>query len=80
VYKGLFPGRDDDTTSFGLAYGKFSKELRTRDFEMALELTHMFVITPWLSVHPDLQFIVHPGGTGDTPNAFVLGMELIINL
>jgi porin len=80
VYRGLFPGRDDDNTSFGLAYGKFSKKLRNQDFEMAFELTHMFVVTPWLSIQPDLQFIVHPAGTGDIPNAFVLGIELIIDL
>ena len=50
VYQGLFSGRDEDTTPFGLAYGNFSRDLAGRDFEMVMELTHSFVITPWLNV------------------------------
>jgi porin len=80
VYKGLFSGRDNDTTSFGFAYGKISKDLRGQDFEMAMELTHIFAVTPWLSLQPDLQYIIHPGGTEDIPNALVIGFGLYINL
>ncbi len=80
VYQGLFSGRDEDTTSFGLAYGNFSRDLAGRDFEMVMEITHNFVITPWLNVQPDFQYIVHPGGDDDIPNAFVLGFEFLVNL
>jgi len=79
VYHGLFPGRDSDVTAFGLAYGKFSDDLSGQDFEMVLEWTHEFVITPWLSVQPDVQYIIKPSGTSTIPNALVLGAELAIN-
>jgi porin len=80
VYKGLFRGRDNDATSFGLAYGSVSKEIRGQDFEMLMELTHLFAITPWLSVQPDIQYVIHPGGSSEIPNAFVIGFALDVNL
>jgi porin len=80
AYKGLFRGRGDDTTSFGLAYGNVSKEIRGQDFEMLMELTHLFAITPWLSVQPDIQYVIHPGGSSEIPNAFVIGFGLDVNL
>lgn len=79
VYDGLFPGRDSDVTAFGLAYGKFSGDLSGQDFEMVLEWTHKFVITPWLSVQPDLQYIIKPSGTSTIPDTLVLGAEIAIN-
>lgn len=80
VYKGLFSGRENDTTSFGLAYGKVSKEIRGQDFEMLIELTHVFAITPWLSVQPDVQYVIHPHGSSEIPNALVIGFGLNVNL
>ncbi len=80
VYEGLFPSRDTDTTSFGFSYGNVSKELIGQDFEVLMELTHIFNITPWLSVQPDVQYIIHPGGAGEIPNALVVGFALNVNL
>lgn len=42
---------------------------------MVLEATYQAQITPWLSVQPDLQFIIQPGGNGSIPNALVLGLS-----
>ena len=80
VYEGLFPGRDTDTTSFGFSYGNVSKDLVGQDFEILMELTHIFNITPWLSVQPDIQYVIHPGGSSQIPNAFVIGFALDVNL
>jgi len=80
VYEGLFRSRDTDTTSFGFSYGKVSRNLIGQDFEMLMELTHIFKITPWLSIQPDVQYIIHPGGTGDIPNALVVGFGMYVNL
>jgi porin len=79
VYHGLFPGRDSDVTAFGLAYGKFSDDLSGQDFEMVLEWTHEIAIAPWLSVQPDVQYIIKPSGTSSIPDALVLGAEIAIN-
>lgn len=79
VYQGLFPGRDNDITAFGLTYGKFSDDLSGQDFEMVLEWTYEIAITPWLNVQPDIQYIIKPSGTSTIPDALVLGAEIAIN-
>jgi porin len=79
VYQGLIPRRDSDITAFGLAYGRFSRNLNDQDFEMVLEWTYELALAPWLTLQPDMQYIIKPGGTGDIPNAFVLGVQIGIN-
>ncbi len=76
VYRGLIPGRDIDTTSWGFAYGQFSNSL-SETYEMVIELTHNFQLTPWLSIQPDLQYIIRPGGTGNISDAIVLGGQIV---
>jgi porin len=46
--------------------------------EMALEVTYQAQITQWLSVQPDLQYIIHPGGNQDLNNALVLGCRVTV--
>lgn len=81
-YKGLIPGRDDDTLGLAFAYAQLSPGARSglRDegsspvgAEMVIELTYQVQVTKWLIVQPDLQYIVNPGGTRDFENALVLG-------
>ena len=33
------------------------------DYESVLELTYQANLTPWDQVQPDLQYIIHPGGS-----------------
>ncbi len=80
VYGGLFPNRNDDNTAFGFAYGSLSDDLDNKDYELMLELTHTFQATPWLQIQPDMQWIVHPGGSSDIPNALVLGMQMVVDI
>jgi porin len=80
VYRGLLPGRDEDTTAFGAAYGKFSNDLAGLAFELVLEWSHAFALTPWVTIQPDVQYILDPGGTGEIPDALVLGVQLGITL
>ena len=44
-------------------------------FEMVLEATYQAQITPWLSIQPDLQYIIHPGAAQNLSNAFVIGLR-----
>lgn len=83
TYKGLFPGRGDDTIGLGAAFANVSNSISgldrdTRfftgvnipihDFEAAVELTYQFQIVPGWTVQPDFQYIFHPGGhTAATP-------------
>src|SRR5262245_18507741 len=95
VYTGPLPGRDRDSAGLGFAYGPFSNELRrsqrlqqrvggltsgVQDFEMILELTYQYELTPHLILQPDMQYIIQPGGTGKIPDAFVLGVQIAVNL
>ena len=79
VYQGLLPGRDKDVTAFGLGYGKFSDHLNNRNFELVLEWTYEYAVTPWLALQPDIQYIIKPNGVGTIPNALVLGLQVGIN-
>ena len=80
VYRGLFPNRNDDNTAFGFSYGSLSDDLENKDYELMFELTHIYKATPWLQIQPDVQRIVHPGGSSDIPNALVLGVQLGVDI
>lgn len=87
VYTGLIPGRDED--QIGLAFGfadltngaaqtLFDEGSREVGYEAVLEFTYVAQITPWLSIQPDAQYIIRPGGTGDLGNAFVVGGRVAV--
>jgi len=85
AYQGLLPQRDQDTTMFGLAYGNFSDDYGNAgdafngdpvSYEMALEWGYRVQFSNFLYVQPNIQYIVQPGGTGSSPDAFVLGMQI----
>jgi carbohydrate-selective porin OprB len=47
---------------------------------MVIELTYRFdLLKGALFIQPDLQYIIHPGGTSQFNNALVLGAQLGIN-
>ena len=92
-YRGLLPGRGRDFFGVGFAYTDLSGDLRrlareanrfrgTRDarpdYEATLELTYQANLAPWLSVQPDLQYLVHPGGSPRYGNALVLGVRTVV--
>ncbi|MFC1643762.1 carbohydrate porin [Candidatus Omnitrophota bacterium] len=87
-YKGLIPGRDEDVTAFGIAYGRWSQDITYREqtnndvlglsvdppkYELMLEFTNKIQITEWMFLQPDMQLIFHPGGTSKIPTAYVIG-------
>ena len=89
TYQGLIPRRDEDIAMVGVVYGAFSRDLRRseagspqgqQDFEMVLEWAYIIEIAPWLHVQPDMQYIFKPGGTGNIPDAFVIGAQIAANL
>jgi porin len=44
--------------------------------EYPVELYYSIHATPWLMMRPNLQYIHHPGGTGERENAVVLGLKV----
>lgn len=79
VYRGLFPGRDQDATAFALYHGKFSDRLRGQSHETVLEINHRFQFAPWFYVTPTFQYIFRPDGTGQIADAAVFGGEIGID-
>jgi porin len=47
--------------------------------ETTLELTYSAQLRPWLSVQPDAQLVIHPGGTRALRNAIVPGLRIAIS-
>jgi porin len=88
VYTGLIPTRDEDQVGVGFVYAQLTNGARRTlelegsrgvGAEMALEFTYKAILTPWLYVQPDAQFIINPGGTQDLRNAFVIGARVSVN-
>ena len=84
IYKGLVPGRSGDTTAVQMSYVKYSDKLKeseqsaglsTQKYEIAFEFTHKIMITKWMYMQPDIQYIVQPGGTGNIDDALVIGFQ-----
>lgn len=78
-YQGLIPTRDDDVLGFGVAQGILSEQLRKTgadpDRETVLELYYNALVFPWVTVTPDFQWILNPGGENGR-DAFVAGMRV----
>ena len=79
---GVMPSRPDDLFGMALAFAKISSQAAAadafrnaetglpgpvRDRELALELTYQARILPGLSIQPDVQYILHPGGHVPNP-------------
>jgi porin len=43
--------------------------------EYPVELYYTFRVGNWLSLRPNIQYIVHPGGTSQNDNVLVLGLK-----
>jgi porin len=92
--RGIFRSRPRDVAGFGVFYGRFSSDLRkaerlaqsldptvgVKQEETVLEWNYTFRFRNGaFFFEPDLQYIIRPGGTGNIPNAFVVGAQVGIN-
>jgi porin len=84
IYKGLFAGRPDDRLILGATYGRLSTDYADQQqalgngnptYELPLELGYRVQLTKFAYIQPDIQYVIHPGGSGDIPNATVLGTQ-----
>jgi len=77
-YQGLIPGRGQDIASLGVIYGTFSGYIPSVSAETVLEANYQVSVTPWLSVTPDVQYIIKPSGSSNIPNALAVGAQLSV--
>jgi porin len=87
VYKGLFPGRQRDTSGLAFSKGWFSQELKTarraqgravQHDEAVIELNHRFELGRGVAFQPDLQYVVNPAGTKQIADALLIGARVSI--
>lgn len=72
-----FPSRPDDVLCFGVAYGKYSKNLpqpRKSSYEMVFEVNYKVQANRFFFVQPSVQY-VHNNKGGELPDAFVFGAQ-----
>jgi porin len=92
--RGLDRCRPRDVAAFGVVFGEFSSDLRrgerqaqqidptigVQDHETALEWTYIFrFMNGAYFIQPDMQYIIRPSGTGEIPNALVVGTQVGVN-
>jgi porin len=92
--RGIFRSRPRDVAGVGVIYGHFSSDLRNaertaqsldptvgvKQEETVFEWNYTFRIkNSAFFFEPDFQYIIRPGGTGNIPNAFVIGAQTGIN-
>ena len=86
-YTGLLPGRDADKTGLGVVYSNNSPAFsaayhaangRGLTGETTVELNYQYNPTPWLSIQPDIQNIIDPGGDTRRSDILVLGIRTTV--
>jgi porin len=84
IWQGLVPTRDQDNLLLSFYMGNFSRDYANAQaeagngrptLETVIEASYIIQLTESLQLQPDLQWIIQPGGTGDIPNALVLGFQ-----
>jgi len=88
VYTGLVPTRDADKLGVAFGYAQMGSQYASLGtsaglpgvgYEAVAELSYAMQLSPAISIQPDLQYILHPGGTQQYGNALVVGMRAAVN-
>lgn len=84
-WQGVAEGRPDDWILFGSYYGGISRDFAraqeqrghgSPSYEWVLEADYRAQLTRWLYLMPSAQWVMNPRGTGQIPNALVIGAEI----
>ncbi len=84
--KGPIASRPDDILGLAWSRADLSGKWRsaqtdpTHRREDITELTYRYVITPYLAIQPNAQYVRNPGGMVGTPNAKLVGFRLDLTL
>jgi len=85
VYTGLISGRDEDQVGLAVAVAHNGDDFRQanpgfQNEEIALEGTYRIQVNPWMSVQPDVQYIINPTADASADDAFVIGTRVEVIL
>lgn len=83
VYNGPFRGRDDDAVGIGFSWADTSAAYARAaegmaGHEIVLEATYSWSLTDWLTIQPDLQYVINPALHRDLDDALVLGLQISV--
>ena len=83
-YTGPFAGRNNDQFGLAIATAATSQSYRqsvlsTRS-ETAIELTYRAPLTNWLTVQPNIQYVINPGTNPAVRNALAFGLRTELTL
>lgn len=78
---GLVPGRPDDVAGIAVAHARNGDHIMAFDTtlvraETAIEVSYLFSPLSWLTLQPDLQYIVDTGSSATTKDAIVASMRM----
>jgi porin len=62
MYTGLIPGRTNDNLGFSINNAHATPQGLTH--ETVLEGFYQVILTPWLTIQPDIQYFINPRGNG----------------
>ncbi|MET0484254.1 MAG: carbohydrate porin, partial [Candidatus Rokuibacteriota bacterium] len=68
-----------DAVSLGVIHGALSRDLPGTTAETVIEANYQFALTGGLSIMPDVQYVIRPGGVRGVGNAFVLGAQVMLS-
>lgn len=84
VYTGLLRAKRDDRIGVTFAHAAFGAPYRrvavaagtpSDQAETVVELTYRTPLSPWLTVQPDVQYVINPGGNPAYRDALALGLR-----
>lgn len=85
---GIFASRPDDKLGFAVAVANVGDKYKSiisgdggdpTGSEINLELTYAADVTDWLSLQPDLQYIIHPNADESVEDTFVAGLRFTLH-
>ena len=83
-YTGPFKGRDEDQVGLAIGVAEFGDPFRRSSAlggnpldarEVIIEATYRAPVAPWLTLQPDLQYVIGPGGRPAASNALIVGLR-----
>jgi porin len=89
VFTKMIPGREDDQFAISYSRARTADKYRlaianageqATEYEAVWEATYRVPVTPWLTLQPDVQYVVHPGADAQIKNATVLGLRFEFSL
>lgn len=79
TYTGLIKGRDEDQLGLAAASAFTSRDYRRTvgadDAETVIELTYRAPLNKWLTVQPNVQYVINPAADPALGNALALGLR-----